>query len=350
MSHIHTVPQAFQAALRDARAWIGQHVNAPKQLLERIDLALSTPQFTPIVGAAESTTARAVRRDADYRRYGVEFNIWLDESVSDDGTTVWDTLADVSCAYAGWISRTSYVHPLTQPPQPATDKVIALTPAEIQSKFSRVKWAEGLIKQLPADHEGRNSWLMNYGSDGIHIATSQSAAHAEEQQEGPFTNWPNEIQSLVLNVREDIATLRAGKLPLSIMQGRAQSWLDIVNVIVTSLENAVEPAAKYMLAHPISDNGKKLLVKQTAHKNMLYLTHYDAEGINAGTWSSTSPNAREESSYMTGFIELERAARLRNVPFKPHKIGGVWVSSAKPDTRSGELLAALREAFAASRL
>jgi hypothetical protein len=27
-----------------------------------------------------------------------------------------------------------------------------------------MRWAEGLIRQLPADHEGRNSWLLNYGS------------------------------------------------------------------------------------------------------------------------------------------------------------------------------------------
>lgn len=42
--------------------------------------------------------------------------------------------------------------------------VIKLSPAEIQSKHDRVKWAEGLIRQLPANHDGRNSWLMNYGS------------------------------------------------------------------------------------------------------------------------------------------------------------------------------------------
>lgn len=37
------------------------------------------------------------------------------------------------------------------------------TRAEIQSRFSRVKWAEGLIEQLPVNHDGRNSWLLNYG-------------------------------------------------------------------------------------------------------------------------------------------------------------------------------------------
>lgn len=47
---------------------------------------------------------------------------------------------------------------------------IALTPAELQSGFDRVKWAEGLIRQLPEGHEGRNSWLSNFGSGEQHLA------------------------------------------------------------------------------------------------------------------------------------------------------------------------------------
>lgn len=41
---------------------------------------------------------------------------------------------------------------------------IVLTPAELTSGLDRVRWAEGLIKQLPEKHEGRNSWLLNYGT------------------------------------------------------------------------------------------------------------------------------------------------------------------------------------------
>lgn len=43
-------------------------------------------------------------------------------------------------------------------------KVIELTPIEIQSGLTRVKWAEALIRQLPEDHDGRNSWLLNYSA------------------------------------------------------------------------------------------------------------------------------------------------------------------------------------------
>lgn len=42
-------------------------------------------------------------------------------------------------------------------------KKIRLTGAEIQSNHNRQDWAEGLISQLPKEHEGRNSWLLNYG-------------------------------------------------------------------------------------------------------------------------------------------------------------------------------------------
>ena len=41
---------------------------------------------------------------------------------------------------------------------------IPLTKAEVQSNFDRVRFAEGLIRQLPENHEGRNTWLLNYGS------------------------------------------------------------------------------------------------------------------------------------------------------------------------------------------
>ena len=40
-------------------------------------------------------------------------------------------------------------------------------PAEWQSKLSRVHWAEGLIRQLPDHHDGRNSWLLNYSQTAL---------------------------------------------------------------------------------------------------------------------------------------------------------------------------------------
>lgn len=46
---------------------------------------------------------------------------------------------------------------------------IQLNPAELQSNSSRIKWAEGLILQLPWNHEGKNSWLMNYGQSEVAI-------------------------------------------------------------------------------------------------------------------------------------------------------------------------------------
>lgn len=40
---------------------------------------------------------------------------------------------------------------------------IKRTKHEVQSGHDRQIWAELLISQLPSDHEGRNSWLLNFG-------------------------------------------------------------------------------------------------------------------------------------------------------------------------------------------
>lgn len=42
-------------------------------------------------------------------------------------------------------------------------KHYVLTPVEIQSNLTRVRCAELLILQLPNDHDGRNTWLLNFG-------------------------------------------------------------------------------------------------------------------------------------------------------------------------------------------
>ena len=42
-------------------------------------------------------------------------------------------------------------------------KKIKLTKAEIQSGLNRQQHAELLILQMPKSHEGRNTWLLNYG-------------------------------------------------------------------------------------------------------------------------------------------------------------------------------------------
>jgi len=41
---------------------------------------------------------------------------------------------------------------------------IKLSAAEIQSGLTRVKAAENLIQHLPLDHDGRNTWMLNYGT------------------------------------------------------------------------------------------------------------------------------------------------------------------------------------------
>lgn len=44
-------------------------------------------------------------------------------------------------------------------------KFILLSDAEVRSGLDRVRFAELLVRQLPKDHDGRNTWLLNYGGD-----------------------------------------------------------------------------------------------------------------------------------------------------------------------------------------
>ena len=57
------------------------------------------------------------------------------------------------------------------------------TVGEIQSGLDRQKWAENLIQQLPAEHDGRNSWLLNYG------AGSEAQALREDRGIGFMPNF-----------------------------------------------------------------------------------------------------------------------------------------------------------------
>lgn len=77
-------------------------------------------------------------------------------------------------------------------------KSIILSAAEIQSNHNRVKWAEGLILQLPADHDGRNSWLLNYGTGPEAQAkrTAWNAKHGKQNTWDPVTESFSNVQGV----------------------------------------------------------------------------------------------------------------------------------------------------------
>ncbi len=59
------------------------------------------------------------------------------------------------------------------------------TEVEVQSNLSRVRHAEGLIKQLPSNHDGRNTWLLNYGVGD----------EAQEKRRKRGLNWMRETEA-----------------------------------------------------------------------------------------------------------------------------------------------------------
>lgn len=60
-----------------------------------------------------------------------------------------------------------------------------LTPVEVQSKLTRVREAELLVLQLPHAHDGRNTWLLNYGT----------GLEAQALREKHGVNWIRETEA-----------------------------------------------------------------------------------------------------------------------------------------------------------
>lgn len=62
--------------------------------------------------------------------------------------------------------------------------IINLNKAEIQSNFSRISFAERLILQLPLEHDGKNTWLLNYGlgEESINLRENRNLKFLEETQ------------------------------------------------------------------------------------------------------------------------------------------------------------------------
>lgn len=72
--------------------------------------------------------------------------------------------------------------------------VIVLNSAEIQSGSSRVDWAENLILQLPKEHEGRNSWLLNYGKSEEALQIRKE--HKMKVSNNASIQWDDNTESL----------------------------------------------------------------------------------------------------------------------------------------------------------
>jgi hypothetical protein len=77
-------------------------------------------------------------------------------------------------------------------------KTIKLSKHEIQSGLTRVGNAEGLIEQLPDTHDGRNTWLMNYGVR--EEAQKIRANDAQKSKDANYTprvlTWNDETECL----------------------------------------------------------------------------------------------------------------------------------------------------------
>lgn len=83
-------------------------------------------------------------------------------------------------------------------------KRIKLNVAEIQGQLTRVHWAEKLISQLPSNHEGAQSWLLNYGIEKDAILLRKMTG----------LKFDKKTQSALLNSKDEQAFLHITKIPI----------------------------------------------------------------------------------------------------------------------------------------
>ncbi len=76
---------------------------------------------------------------------------------------------------------------------------IKLNAVEIRSKFDRVNYAEKLILQLPENHEGRNTWLLNYGKSdfAINLRKEKNLSFDNETQSCELTGESQKLEPCV---------------------------------------------------------------------------------------------------------------------------------------------------------
>lgn len=74
-----------------------------------------------------------------------------------------------------------------------------LNNVEIQSNFDRMSFAEKLILQLPEEHDGRNTWLLNYGKSdfAIKLRKEKNLIFDEETQSCELTDACQKNESRV---------------------------------------------------------------------------------------------------------------------------------------------------------
>lgn len=139
----------------------------------------------------------------------------------------------------------------------------AFTTHEIQSGVDRVAYAEGLILQLPAEHDGRNTWLLNYGRSAVAegkrqkqglifdlkfqavngsggpLPTFEALTRSENFWRTPRPVSPPESPSAFRQAVYDIATKTLG---LSVRAGAEHAPLGLLELIRERIEAMQEDA------------------------------------------------------------------------------------------------------------
>jgi len=207
--------EAYREAMLQAEAEIA----ALQQQLAEKDAALH---------AALEEAANAQNMERNYRR-GL-----IDASVERDAARA--AIDGVRQGYRDEIARivaenVALRNPARHPAQAATSV-----------PYDGIKWAEGLIRQLPDRHDGRNSWLMNYGHGADVEAMRDKHPSFRSKQAAqfdcpPIHHGPTHEDMVAAGLVVDESSIRFGDVRIPCGKEAADAFRSTYDELCRRIEN-----------------------------------------------------------------------------------------------------------------
>ena len=167
-------------------------VTIPEQGLEKGDYTDASKEVADALTAMGLKWGDGDRTECEYIVWDDVYNMILNSTCHDENKLPQAEFLARAAVTAKKLGLVAKEEP--EPVQQMDVKYIRLRPSEIQSGSDRVRWAEGLIRQLPDGHNGRDSWLLNYAGDKhakdivVMKATPEEVAkyHADKEAAKPI--------------------------------------------------------------------------------------------------------------------------------------------------------------------
>lgn len=126
-----------------------------------------------------------------------------------------------------------------------TNHFIRKNKAEIQSGQDRQRWAEGLILQMPTSHNGRNSWLLNYG-----VSDDAKELRKEHPSKPKWSDYYQSAETVGESVPQNPKTVMI-ELPTKVakslapLTGRMREEIDRLKSLLSDAADTIEGWGTY---------------------------------------------------------------------------------------------------------